>query len=60
MHLQTFMFKSVMQWIKHRKEERMAVAVKVTGAVRLGLVDIRVLIEELDTGEMERVPEIYK
>ena len=49
-----------MQWIKHKKEERMAVAAKVIGAVRLGLVDIRVVIEELDTEEMERVPEIHK
>ena len=57
---ETFVFKSVMQWIKHKKEERMAVAAKVIGAVRLGLVDIRVLIEELNTEEMERVPEIYK
>ena len=57
---ETFIFKSVMQWIKHKKEERMAVAAKVIGAVRLGLVDIRVVIEELDTEEMERVPEIYK
>ena len=38
----------------------MAVAAKVIGAVRLGLVDIRVLIEELETDQMERVPEIYK
>ena len=57
---ETFIFKSVMQWIKHKKEERMAVAAKIIGAVRLGLVDIRVLIEELNTEEMERVPEIYK
>ena len=57
---ETFIFKSVMQWIKRNKEERMAVAAKVIGAVRLGLVDIRVVIEELDTEEMERVPEIHK
>ena len=57
---ETFIFKSVMQWIKHKKEERMSVAAKVIGAVRLGLVDIRVVIEELDTEEMERVPEIHK
>ncbi|XP_020627829.1 kelch-like protein 5 isoform X3 [Orbicella faveolata] len=56
---ETFIFKSVMQWIKHKKEERMAVAAKVIGAVRLGLVDIRVVIEELDTEEMKRVSEIY-
>jgi len=49
----------VMQWIKHKKEERMAVAAKVIGAVRLGLVDIRVVIEELNTEDMKRVPEIF-
>jgi len=47
-----------MQWIKHKKEERMAVAAKVIGAVRLGLVDTKVLIEELDTEEMQRDSEI--
>jgi len=57
---ETFVFKSVMQWIKHNKEERMVVAAKVIGAVRLGLVDIRVVIEELDTEEMQGVPEIHK
>ena len=56
---ETFVFKSVMQWIKHKKEERMAVAAKVIGAVRLGLVDIRVMIEELDTEQMKQVPEIH-
>ena len=56
---ETFVFKSVMQWIKHKKEERMAVAAKVIGAVRLGLVDIRVVIEELDTEEMQLDPEIH-
>ena len=56
---ETFIFKSVMQWIKFKKEERMAVAAKVIGAVRLGLVDIRVVIDELDTDEMQRVPEIH-
>ena len=55
---ETFVFKSVMQWIKHKKEERIAVAGKVIGAVRLGLVDIRATVEELDTEEMKRVPEI--
>ena len=51
---ETFVFKSVMQWFKHKKEERMAVAAKVIGAVRLGLVDIRVVIEELNAEEMQR------
>ena len=56
---ETFVFKSVMQWIKHKKEERMPVAAKVIGAVRLGLVNIKDLIEELDTDEMQQAPEIH-
>ena len=55
---ENFVFKSVMQWIKYSKEERMAVAAKVIGAVRLGLVDIKDVIEELDTEEMQLIPEI--
>ncbi|XP_027044847.1 kelch-like protein 3 [Pocillopora damicornis] len=56
---ETFIFKSVMQWIKHKKEERMEVAAKIIGAVRLGLVNIReVVIEELKTEEMQRFPEV--
>ena len=56
---ESFVFKSVMQWIKYKKEERMAVAAKVIGAVRLGLVDIRDVIRELNTEEMQKVPEIH-
>ena len=56
---ETFIFKSVMQWIKYKKEERMEVAAKVIGAVRLGLVDIRDVIRELNTEEMKQVPEIF-
>ena len=55
---ETFIFKSVMQWIKYKEEERMPVAAKVIGAVRLGLVDIKDVIRELNTEEMQRVPEI--
>ena len=57
---ETFVLKSVIQWIKHNKEERMAEAAKVIGAVRLGLVDIRNVIEELNTEEMQQDPEIHK
>ena len=57
---ETFIFKSVMQWIKYKKEERIAVAGKAIGAVRLGLVDIGDVIEELNTEEMQQVPEIRK
>ena len=56
---ETFVFKSVMQWIKYKKEERMSVAAKVIGAVRLGLVDIKDVIKELNTAEMQQVPEIH-
>ena len=56
---ETFVFKSVMLWIKHKKEERISFAAKVIGAVRLGLVDIRELIEELHTEEMKRMPAIH-
>ena len=56
---ETFVFKSVMQWIKHKKEERRAVASKVIGSVQLGLVDIREIIEELNTEEMKQIPEIF-
>ena len=55
---ENFVFKSVMQWIKYKKEERMAVAAKVIGAVRLGLVDTKNVIRELNTKEMSQVPEI--
>ena len=42
----TFVFTSMMQWVKHKKEERMTVAAKVIGAFRLGLVrDIREIIK---------------
>ena len=57
---ETFVFKSVMLWIKHKKEERMSAAAKVIGAVCLGLVDIKDLISELNTEEMKQVPEIQK
>ena len=56
---ETFIFKSVMQWIKYKKEERMEVVAKVIGEVRLGLVDIRDVIRELNTDEMQKVPEIH-
>ena len=56
---ETFVFKSVMQWIKYKKEERMSVAAKIIGTVRLGLVDIKDVIRELKTEEMKRVPEIF-
>ena len=47
-----------MRWIKHKKKERMPFAAKVIGAVRLGLVDTKDVVDELNTEEMQRVPEI--
>ena len=55
---ETFIFKSAMQWIKQKNEERKAVAAKVIGAVRLGLVDIKVVIQELNTEEMQQDPKV--
>ena len=55
---ENFVFNSVMQWIKYRKEERVDVAAQVIGAVRLGLVDINDVIEGLCTEEMLVIPEI--
>ena len=55
---ENFVFKSVMQWIKYRKGERLDVGAKVIGAVRLGLVDSKDVIEELDTEEMKAIREI--
>ena len=56
---ETFVFKSVIKWIKHKKEERMPLAAKVIEAVRLGLVDIREMIRELSSEQMQQVPEIH-
>ena len=56
---ETFVFKSVMQWVKYKKDERIAVAAKVIGSVRLGLVNIREVIKELNSEEMKQVREIH-
>ena len=37
----------------------MTAAAKVIGGVRLGLVDIRKIIEELDTEGMKQIPEVF-
>ncbi|XP_067056324.1 kelch-like protein 12 [Acropora muricata] len=53
-----FVLKSVTQWINYKKEERMDVAAQVIGGVRLGLVHIKDVIDELDTEEMQVIPEM--
>ena len=55
---EAFVFKSALKWIRHKREERMAVVGKVIGAVRLGLVDVKIVIEELKTEEMQQFPEV--
>lgn len=55
---EAFVFKSAMNWIKYKGEERMAVAGKVIGAVRLGLVDVKIVIEELKTEECSEFPRL--
>ena len=57
---ETFVFKSVMHWVNYKKEERMPIAAKVIDVVRLGLVDIGTLIEELNREETRRFSEIQK
>ena len=52
---ENFVFQSVMQWIKYRKEERLCVAAEVIGAVRLGLVDVKDVTKELGTEEMRGI-----
>ena len=50
---ETFVFRSVVNWIYHNKEERLSHAAKLLRAVRLGLVDIRVVITELSKLEFK-------
>ena len=50
---ETFVFKAVIKWIYHDKEERLGQAATLIGTVRLGLVNIGVLILELKKEEME-------
>lgn len=57
---ETFVFKSVMHWVNYKKEERMPIAAKVIDVVRLGLVDIGTLIEELNRDETRRFSEMQK
>ena len=52
---ETFILKSVIQWINYKKEERMAVAAKVIGAVRLGLVDITVAVFFVFEGKLVNI-----
>ena len=57
---ETFVFKVVIKWIFHDKEERLRQAATLIGAMRLGLVDIGVLITELRREELKENEECWK
>ena len=57
---ETFVFQAVIKWIYHNKEERLGQAATLIGAVRLGLVDIGVLISELNKEELKGIEECWK
>ena len=50
---ETFVFEAVIRWIYHDKEERLGYAATLIQAVRLGLVDVGVLITELRRRELK-------
>ena len=56
---ESFVLKAVMAWIRYKEEERLPVAGKVIRAVRLGLAELRDVVEELNTEEMQRMPDIH-
>ena len=49
---ETFVFEAVIKWIYYDKEERLGEAANLIRALRLGLVDIAVLITELRRPEL--------
>ena len=57
---ETFVFKAVIKRIYHNEEEKLGQAATLIGAVRLGLVDIGVLISELNKEELKGVEECWK
>lgn len=56
---ETFLFTSVIAWIKYNQEERLPQAPRVLDKVRLALVDIMVVLEELECEEFQEVPECF-
>ena len=56
---ETFLFTTVIAWIKHNQEERLSQAPRVLDKVRLALVDIMVVLEELECEEFQEVPECF-
>ena len=56
---ETFLFTTVIAWIKYNQEERLPQAPRVLDKVRLALVDIMVVLEELECEEFQEVPECF-
>ena len=56
---ETFLFTTVIAWIKYNQEDRLSQAPRVLGKVRLALVDIMVVLEELECEEFQEVPECF-
>lgn len=56
---ETFLFTTVITWIKYNQEERLPQAPKILDKVRLALVDIMIVLEELECEEFQEVPECF-
>lgn len=56
---ETFLFTTVIAWIKYNQEERLPQAPKILDKVRLALVDIMIVLEELECEEFQEVPECF-
>lgn len=54
---ETFLFQTVISWIKFDIEERLPQAAKLLDKVRLALVDIMVVLGELETEEFKSIPD---
>lgn len=56
---ETFLFTTVIAWIKYDKEERLPHAARLLDKVRLALVDIMVVLAELEAEEFKEIPECF-
>ena len=56
---ETFLFKTMIAWIKYDKEERLPHAPKLLDKVRLALVDILVVLSELESEDFKEIPECF-
>ena len=56
---ETFLFKTMIAWIKYDKEERLPHAPRLLDKVRLALVDILVVLSELESEDFKEIPECF-